>query len=507
MKKSKKDIIINKKKFFYFLLLWTFIFASCLVKKTLQNDTFYSIKIGELILNNGIDMLDHFSFHILPYTYPHWLYDVFIFLCYKLGGYTGIYISTIILDLLLLFFIFKCTHKLTNLYSSPFIVTIVCAIIMGQGFATARAQLVSYIIFTLEIYFIEMFNQTKNKRYAIGLVLLSLLLCNIHVAVWPFYFIIFIPYLCEGIINNILKKKKKKGKIITYLETKIVISDNISVMYLLLILGMCLLTGLLTPLKDTPYTYLYKTMMGNSQEYILEHQMSTFKQSIFTIIIALETILLALLSRIKLSDLLLLLGLSLMSVMSVRHIGLLAIVVSISLARTYKYFIELFKLDMDIILYKILRKKVVFIISFIIVIIFFGVNLSSQVKHEFVDEKLYPVNGVDFIKKNIDYKNARFFNDYNYGSYLLLNDIPVFIDSRADLYTKEFSGLNYDIFDDYMHITNDNYEDTFKFYNISHVIIYKNSVLNDYLKEDDNYKLLYKDKYFVIYERLGNNEV
>ena len=72
-----------------------------------------------------------------------------------------------------LFFIFKCTHNLTNLYSSPFIVTIFCAIIMGQGYATARAQLVSYIIFTLEIYFIEMFNQTKNKKYAIGLILLS----------------------------------------------------------------------------------------------------------------------------------------------------------------------------------------------------------------------------------------------------------------------------------------------------------------------------------------------
>ena len=54
-----------------------------LLKKVLQNDTFYTIKIGELILNNGIDMMDHFSIHSnLAYTYPHWLYDVFIYLIY-----------------------------------------------------------------------------------------------------------------------------------------------------------------------------------------------------------------------------------------------------------------------------------------------------------------------------------------------------------------------------------------------------------------------------------------
>ena len=33
-------------------------------------------------------------------------------------------------------------------------------------------------------------------------------------------------------------------------------------------LFLSLFTGLITPIKDTPYTYLIKTMMGNSQKYI-----------------------------------------------------------------------------------------------------------------------------------------------------------------------------------------------------------------------------------------------
>ena len=51
---------------------------------TLQNDTYYTLKIGELITQNGVDMQDHFSWHEdLPYTYPHWAYD------------TGLYLSLI----------------------------------------------------------------------------------------------------------------------------------------------------------------------------------------------------------------------------------------------------------------------------------------------------------------------------------------------------------------------------------------------------------------------------
>lgn len=71
------------------------IFSASLAPITLQNDTFYTIKIGEHILEKGIDMeKDPFSFHNIPYTYPHWLYDVAIYLIYNIGGMArNIYIN------------------------------------------------------------------------------------------------------------------------------------------------------------------------------------------------------------------------------------------------------------------------------------------------------------------------------------------------------------------------------------------------------------------------------
>lgn len=59
-------------------------------------------KIGELIAKNGIDMQDHFSWHEnLPYTYPHWGYDLIMYGIYNCFGFAGIYISTVILACIL----------------------------------------------------------------------------------------------------------------------------------------------------------------------------------------------------------------------------------------------------------------------------------------------------------------------------------------------------------------------------------------------------------------------
>ena len=183
MTKDNKQKI---KKFKIFFIIFIIIMTLGLVKKGLQNDTFYTIKIGELIFKNGIDMLDHFSFHLnLPYTYPHWLYDCFIYLIYSLFGYTGLYISSIIILIILVLLVFKTNITVCKNYSMAAFSTFLCTLAIS-GFITTRAQSISYIIFALEILFIEKFLENGNKKYLGVLLILSLVLCNIHVAVWPF---------------------------------------------------------------------------------------------------------------------------------------------------------------------------------------------------------------------------------------------------------------------------------------------------------------------------------
>ena len=112
----------------------------------------------------------------------------------------------------------------------------------------------------------------------------------------------------------------------------------------------------------------------------------------------------------------------------------------------------------------------------------------------------------DYILEN-RFRKARFYNEYNYGSYMIYRGIPVFIDSRADLYAPEFSGKEEDIFMDFIDTSSIGtfYEDTFKKYGITHVITYENSKMNMIIEEtkDPNYKKLYEDDYFTVYERLN----
>ena len=98
-KAKKKKINISKEaRFMIIAILSIIIFSIALTPVTLQNDTFYTIKIGEHIKNYGIDMKEPFSWHEgLPYTYPHWLYDLITYNIYEFWGMQGIYIVTCIL--------------------------------------------------------------------------------------------------------------------------------------------------------------------------------------------------------------------------------------------------------------------------------------------------------------------------------------------------------------------------------------------------------------------------
>lgn len=50
------------------------------------------------------------------------------------------------------------------------------------------------------------------------------------------------------------------------------------------------------------------------------------------------------------------------------------------------------------------------------------------------------------------------------------------------------------------------YEDKFKEYEITHVILFKKSKLNMFISRDEGYEELYSDKYFCVYQRNVPND-
>ena len=139
--------------------------------------------------------------------------------------------------------------------------------------------------------------------------------------------------------------------------------------------------------------------------------------------------------------------------------------------------------------------------------------LKPKLNEKFIDNTTYPIQAAKYITENLQLDKIRLYNEYNYGSYLMFKGIPVFIDSRADLYAPEFNKLkkqdghyeSRDIFSDFLNISSiaTFYENKFEEYWITHVLTEKKSKLNLLISRDSNYERLYGDDYFVIYKRLS----
>ena len=538
MKEDKKINI----KFNVLAIISIIIFSFAVAQKTLQNDTFYTIKIGEYILKNGITMQDPFSWHTLSYTFPHWAYDVLIYLIYNVCGNIGVYISTIMLTAILGIIIYYMNNKFTKNKPITLILTI-ASLFLLKGFLAARAQLVTFILFALELLFIEGYLDTKKKRYAAGLIIIPILIANFHVAVFPFYFVIYLPYIAEYLLyilfdaegsvkrkinrtekkiekNKDIKKQEKLKEKLEDLKNrlerlqnskkndtyKIRIVKRENIKYLIIIMIICIFTGLLTPLKDVPYTYLLKTLKGNSTQNISEHlPLTLIEDTKFIIVIVLFLAVLTFTdSKIRLCDLFMLGGLTFMTFMSRRQESLFVI---FCIPIFNRMVTELFdKYDKGGIekMTKMMASICGNIITISLIILISIVCYGNKNKNSYINEKIYPVEACQWIKENLNLNEIKLYNGYNYGSYLILQDIPVFIDSRADLYLPEFNkGVK--IFEDFLNIGNlniTNLEEKFEQYGFTHFLIQIDSRLVIYFEaKPDIYNKIYSDENFCIYER------
>ena len=518
----------TKIRFNIIAIISIIIFAFAISPKTLQNDTYYTIEIGKYILENGITMQDPFSWHELSYTFPHWMYDVMIYLIYSVGGHLGIYISTIVFAAILGIIMYGTSSKLTKNKPVSFILTIVSMFLI-KDFIAARAQLLTFILFALELLFIESFLETNKKRYAVGLIIIPILIANLHAAVFYFYFILYLPYIAEYIISlyieNIPQRKikylskkiekctdEKKIEILTNKlqkiksdlnktenkkePYKIIITNKKNTKWLILIMIIALFTGFLTPQLTEPYTHLYRLMTGNSTNNISEHLPLTLANNInyACVLISFLAIIMFTDTKIKLCDFFMLGGLTVLTFMTRRQESMFIIICLPIFIRLVTAFVN--KYDKNAI--NTATKTIA------IILIFSMFMYNDKSKHDYVSESTYPVQAAEWILENLDVNEIKLYNEYNVGSYLLHRGIPVFIDSRCDLYTPEFNeGVN--VFEDFLNISSlgiRDLEGMFDKYGFTHFIVNSKAKLAIYLDaKPDIYTKIYSDDYFYIYER------
>lgn len=499
MKKSKlndvKTVIVE------ILFIVSLVLITCsFIDKSLENDTFFTINTGNYILKNGINEIEPFTFHEnLKFIKLRWAFDLIVAIIYNFFKFDGIYIFVIIISCFISILLFE---TLTNLYDNKLVsfFNSIMVIKLLSINLVCRAQIISYFLFALEMFFLEKLYKKNEKKYILFLTIISVFLVNFHSSVWLVFFLPFFTFFAEKICYCRKNKFNFKFKILN----KFII-ENLEIKYFFIAFLICLLSGILSPLGLNPYTYIFNVMRGFSKEFIVELQQLNLLDNFGTKIIILCGIVLFMFTKIKfkLRDILLIIGFLFMSKLAVRNLYIALIFMVFPITRIMCDLLEQYDLKRITNAIEVtIQNNILAQILLIIGVIQYSLGNYRYIRiNQYIPHYEYPIYATEYAINHIDLNNSRVYTDFNYGSYVEFMGIKTFIDSRSEVFCKEFSNVN---------ILEEWYKAKFEEqsyihfivnkYNITHLIVGSESSIKLELDESDYYEIMYSDDDFLLYK-------
>jgi hypothetical protein len=456
-----------------------------------DGDLFFHLSVGKEIFNNGFVSYEPFSFHNLQhYTTPQWLADVIFYVIYSKTGFIGLNILMASFYCIFYILIYKVLSKFGLKQERALLITSFSMLSMVSTFLL-RPHLFTFIFFIIEVYCLEQFIRKKQWKYLISLPIIAFLAANIHFGYLPLLFIVVLPYLTELIfgfnferISTINKEKRPPVK------------------YIFIFSFLALVAARITPYFDDNFLFFKIHLISTDiTKYVQEWQPLSLGNHTFQVVIIVLFLSVFFVTKANLSmrAILLIGGTLLMTLKSARYYPYLAISMSIYISEVINYISQKFekkKVEKDKVLKAIFQYTV---IGILLAGIIYRVNISPISLS--LPEDDYPQSAVEYIKTNFNEENIRMYNSYFDGSYLLFNDLKVFIDSLAYPYISEYNnGAN--VFFDVVDLVNSKIgvNEIIEKYDLTHALIRKTST-EYYIIERTKYNnIIYEDENFIIYD-------
>jgi hypothetical protein len=456
-----------------------------LYKPAFQNDTYWLINTGKYIVHNGFPKTEPFTIHQgLHFIVQQWLSTILFHESYQMGGAAGVHILIIGVCAMILFLIYRLAlqladgKKLLASYIAAFIGVILSFYMMP------RPQVFSLLVFVAEVSFLEYYVRNQERHWAVifALPLLSALLVNLHSAIWPVFFLLCIPYLIDGFkfrIGGIEGHGYRKGPLFMGLLFSI-------------------LLGLANPYGFHAMTYLFNSY-GNSaiNSHVQEMFSPDFKSIsgmfIFVVVLAVVFIYLLVRGGTRFRYVLLTVGTLYMGLSSVRSFSLFIIFGLVFLS----YYLKAIDLSASM----PARRRAILVSIAVLAMSFVRISHIPNVRA--IEEDYRPEAAVRYIRSNIDLSKMRIYNSYDTGGYIEFSGIRSFIDSRAEIYTKKLNRKE-DIFQDYCDALAGKlyYTDLIAKYSFTHLLVNNDDLMNNCLKNDKKYRVVFHDTKYVIYEKV-----
>lgn len=464
----------NKKIFWTLIILSVCLTLFMLLFFRIDSDYFWHIKAGEEMFKTGILKEDIFSWIVNgKYWMSHeWGFEIIIYSLKVLFGNYHVFIYSFLCLLGLLLFLF-ITNKNNYMKNIPFtLLWYLLFFLLMINYLQARPHLLSFIFLASTIYVLYDLYKNQDSKKIYLLPLITIIWSNVHGGSSNLPYLFCLLFIVGGIFS--FNKSKIEAKRISKKQ----FSKYFVVM--LLCMGAVLINAHGVKMFIYPYLNMMdSTMINNISEW--QNTSLNYIQHYLYFILLLVVIFTMLFSKKKIEFIdLLLLGVgTYLGLKSIRFWIFTYIIMSYVIFN----YVSFRQFDKG-------TKEVILIFS----VLLFGLFLSNS-KH-FLNIKYCDILNkelVSIIKKE---RPERLFNMYDYGGELIYNDIPVFIDGRADLYSK----YNYK---DYLKISelDGDYVKLIDKYNFDYFLVSKKYPINTYLKYNDSYEVIYKNKYLLLYKK------
>lgn len=451
--------------FFSFVLFLMFFLQTGL-------DYFWHYKAGEyMITNSTILTHDVFSWSLFhaPWVSHEWLFDVFIYGLDCLFGDLHVFIYVFSVSFLILLFLFLVQKK-EYLKNIPFALLWTVFFILIFYALSSRPQLFSFLFFAISVWLVFYFFYHPDSKRIYFLPVISLFWANVHGGSSNLsYLLCFLAVFCglfQFSFSKIEAVRLTKRQIVTYLVVAL----------------LCMVTITINPHGITMLFYPYQNM-GDSLmlSTIAEWQPSDLNEiSHYGYFIFVFLVLIIMIFSKK----------------KIRFIDAIFYIMFLYLGlKNLRFWFFSYIVYSLFIFYYIPKRKIDSYSCLLIVggsILLIGIFISHFSYNDIISNKTLSDKAISILKEE---SPKRLFNYYDYGAYLIYEDIPVFVDGRADLYSNK-------IYKDYQDISRLHYRftDLIDKYQFDYFIIPKQSGLFSYLEDDKKYSLIYHDKNCAIFK-------
>lgn len=399
-----------------------------------ENDLWWQLKTGQdVVVRHTFHTTDVYSWtqRGATWTQHEWLAEVAFYLVQRWFSWPGLILFKALLVLATFAMVLWYLNRIkANLYLGILLV-VVSAIVNTRGNWTVFPSLFEYGFIILAYLLLETYRIRRTRWVPWVLPVLALVWANTH---GSFYLLdgMIVAYLLGDRIERWLRQRFPSyqplaGSALTLGERRA----------LLLSLGACLLTPLLSPNGFGLYAYPFRISFSPfSRAYVNEYQSFSrylrFHYPSIGIVVALWSITVASMAaarrRANISDALLFLGFSYLGFRAYRHVAIFALANLPILAKYLTLWIKEYRG----VFRRTLLKDAVAVFVILAFLLYYKTEVNPLTLR--YSEAGYPRAAAQFLET--ERPVGPLFNHYNYGGYLIGNlpDYPVFIDGRLEMY-------------------------------------------------------------------------